>query len=308
MVDKQQNLADNFDQFADSLDPADISFQIGIISTDARGKTAGQFLGIPSIVKSDISGFQNQFKSNIQVGVGGRAMEEGIAAITRLLDKDNISKNYPEFLRSDAGLFIVFVSDEDDKSPGRIPVYAKMILSSKGKGNEETIKVGAIMGPPEGDPKNKEKDSEVGCKDENGVAAEKGTRYKELIDLINPKIQVIGSICDEDFSQQLSKLGLAFSGLTTKFTLSKAVKGNKIQTIYYEYPCLYSDKVKKLGCRKTENRCNAQSKDDEYKIICTPDNTEPGSISYDKDSNTVIFSGKAIPRPKARVIIKYEVN
>ena len=96
------------------------------------------------------------------------------------------------FLRPDAALFLIMVSDEDDKSFGDVGYYRRLFENYKGPGFENRISVSAIVGP-----------GPDGCSSTRGVA-DAGERYEELV-ADTGGISV--SICD-DFTRSLESLSI----------------------------------------------------------------------------------------------------
>jgi len=197
--------------------------------------------------------------------VGGSSFEQGFTQAALALGGGIIDNNgfptgeIPEdnngFLRRDASLFIVFVSDEDegakqDGSP--IRYYQGLFESVKGGGNENLVSVSAIAGWPFDAPVTLEEvcpilettftpgvtpdpraaqireiltDGSTGCFDEAGNGepsdrAETGSRYIELACRTGG---VVVNMCQDDYSAALDRLGANAAGLTRKFDLSKPV-------------------------------------------------------------------------------------
>lgn len=145
MAPKQARLASNFNNFVDQLVKANppIDFHIAVISTDTddpltRGElrtwtlngftrnyisctplmTGGvqcntQVTATDAGTASAVAAFDQLGK----VGTSGSAQERGLyAAYLALTNPVNISGATEKFVRSDAALYVVFVSDEDDSS------------------------------------------------------------------------------------------------------------------------------------------------------------------------------------------------
>lgn len=98
------------------------------------------------------------FSNLIQVGIGPDAFETGIRAAARVLGVDvdratGMTLPAPEenagFIRDEATLFVIFVSDEDDNSDGRISYFYRVFETLKGAGNEGLVSLSAIVGPPD---------------------------------------------------------------------------------------------------------------------------------------------------------------
>ncbi|MEM7675713.1 MAG: hypothetical protein AAF449_06880 [Myxococcota bacterium] len=142
------------------------------------------------------------FSKLIRVGVGSGAFETGIQAAARALglDVDRITGDTIEapaenagFIRDDASLFVIFVSDEDDSSSGRIPYFYRRFETLKGPGNEGLVSLSAIVGPPDVDG-----DGAGGCVPADGTEEDRnqaGTRYIAL-SMYSRGIGVDLRICD----------------------------------------------------------------------------------------------------------------
>jgi hypothetical protein len=111
-----------------------------------------------SFVTATTPGGANAFVRAVRVGIGGSGRESGIQAAAQALgrDTDRASgawKPAPNensgFLRPDASLFIIFVSDEEDSSFGEITYFYRAFETLKGAGNEGVVSVSAIVGDPD---------------------------------------------------------------------------------------------------------------------------------------------------------------
>ncbi|MCP4503789.1 MAG: hypothetical protein GY822_28010 [Deltaproteobacteria bacterium] len=208
------------------------------------------------------------FRKLISAGVDGASFEEGFVQAARALGVHDIDpltgaplRNPPEgnvgFLREDASLYIIFVSDEDegakqDGSPVRY--YERLFEGVKGAGNENKVSVSAITGWPleedvpvnaagvcgvlstTFDANSADNDplapavielltSRSGCVDQSAgindsnTFAETGSRYIELACRTGG---VVTNMCEADYSSALEDLGANAAGLLRKFPLSKA--------------------------------------------------------------------------------------
>lgn len=203
MLQEQNDLAANFDSFIQFIDESDVDYQIGVISTDLDlAGHQGQLQGNPTIITRDTQPDPaSAFSQNIRVGTGGAGNERGLEAAYHALSEPLISGANAGFLRSDAALAIIFVSDEDDHSFGQIGFYQRTFEQLKRVGNENRVMAGAVVGP-----------QPDGC-----ATAAAGTRYHMLVQAVGGSI---GSICEADFSDTLSQLGLTVAGLDRRFQLS----------------------------------------------------------------------------------------
>jgi hypothetical protein len=145
MAPKQNRLAQQFKAFTDQLVAANppIDFHIAVITTDtddplARGELRTWTLGgttrnyiscVPQMTggvkcNTDVPGVDAGTASAVaafdqlgRVGINGSAQERGLyAAYLALTNPLNITGATEKFVRPDAALYVVFVSDEDDSS------------------------------------------------------------------------------------------------------------------------------------------------------------------------------------------------
>lgn len=209
MCGEQDNLADNFNTLTSIASQWGNDFQIGITTTniDAEDEEVGHLFGSPAIITKDSVA---NFGPNIEdVGCSGSgAQESGLEAGRRAISPPLMDDGgYNEgFVRTDAALEIVFVSDEEDQSPGSVPFYIDFYKSIKGFMNEDMFHAHAIVG-----------DFNGGCSISQDDGADAGKRYIEIQEATGG---VFGSICDDDFSTVLEDIGNKAFGLQVQFFLS----------------------------------------------------------------------------------------
>jgi hypothetical protein len=206
MQDEQNNLADNFDSFISIIEQSQVDYQIGVISTDMElAGHQGELQGSPKIIVRGPNA-ESQFANNVRVGIAGAGNEQGLLAAYTALTDPLISGANAGFLRTGGALAVIFVSDEDDHSFGKIEFYQRIFEQMKDIGNENRVIAAAIVG-----------DQPNGCTNPQTGNAQPGTRYHQLVQVVGGSI---GSICSSDFSETLNQLGLTVAGLSRKFTLS----------------------------------------------------------------------------------------
>ena len=140
-----------------------------------------------SYIQPTTPGAKDAFGKLVRVGISGSALETGIQAAAQALGRDadrttgqfiSAPAENAGFLRNDASLFVIFVSDEDDSSFGRVSYYYRTFESLKGAGNEGLISFSAIVGDPDPDGPGPVRG---GCPSEpNTITAFPGTRYVAL--------------------------------------------------------------------------------------------------------------------------------
>jgi hypothetical protein len=237
MSAEQNSLSANFQSFISAATAQwQTDYHIGVITTDmdAGNNTKAQLMGNPRYVTTSdpVSAFQN----NVKVGDFGSGTERGLMAMQTALSlplsgkpnplvpcQSNSDCTAPQqcvmeggqkvcggynmgFLRKDATLEIVFVSDEEDQSPAALSFYVDFLKSLKGFANENLMHAHAIVGDP-----NK------GCSGPGGEAVA-GDRYYEVSVQTGGKFH---SICDPNWSQKLADIGNVAFGLKVQFFLTR---------------------------------------------------------------------------------------
>jgi hypothetical protein len=187
------------------IDQSLIDYHIGVVSTDMEDAGhSGRLRGSPKVITRVTPDPVAAFAANVQVGTTGGGNEMGLLAAHAALTEPLASTDNAGFLRDEASLALIFVSDEDDKSYGGIGFYIRFFGSLKEVGNENNVIITAIVAP---DP------IPAGCE-----AYYPGARYDELVTELGG---TSASICDADFAATLQQLGLTVAGLSRKFTLSR---------------------------------------------------------------------------------------
>ncbi len=305
-ADKQANLARNFHAFFDYLTQAKVDYHLAVTTTDVQTDapcgtppntapcSKGQLYaapGEPTVITPATPDPVAAFQKNVAVGTSGSGNEEGLegARLALLLKPAG-------FLRSDAYLYLIFVSDDDDHSdPGEPKYFYRFFASEKGKGNEGMVSAGAIVG-----------DVPKGCYEPNGGEARAGTRYVQVVDLMGGQV---GSVCSTEFADALEQMGIDAVGLRRKFQLAKTPDVSSIQ-VTVKYPC-GTAKVDP-GCENKSSDCSGGATGG---ITCgipelanAPDpqaqNAADGWL-YEPSSNSVVFYGKSIPPKGSEIDVLY---
>ena len=122
MAEEQADLSDNAQEFVDTLVRSGTDFKISVITTDSADP-------VTSVITSDFYGAGKDLADSVMVGTGGNAIEMGQEMAKRSLDPTGpLGK---DFIREDATLSIVVISDEDDYSPLTDLEYYDFFLSVK---------------------------------------------------------------------------------------------------------------------------------------------------------------------------------
>ncbi|MGZ3653290.1 MAG: hypothetical protein ACXVCZ_19220 [Bdellovibrionota bacterium] len=118
MLTKQQNLAAGFNSFSSVFVNKGFDFNMAIVTSDTRtvgaGGQNGIFQGVPTVISGTTANFAAIFQANVVVGAAGDSAAKELDAIQLALSNPNLSGANAGFLRSDAHLAVIELSDADD--------------------------------------------------------------------------------------------------------------------------------------------------------------------------------------------------
>ncbi len=203
MNDEQDALGSNFSAFIDDFIQRDVDFKMAITTTDtsSSSKKGRMVTGSDSKLtsaqaKANQDQFKDDFKALVQVGTSGSGKEKGLEASEGFLEKYGQS-----FLRTDAYLAVVVISDEEDQSPKSVEAYTNYLKSFKT--NPGLIKTYSIVDV-----------TNSNCC-QNGITTG-SARYKEASSLTGGVVADI----QNDFYQVLSDMSGNIISLIDSFALA----------------------------------------------------------------------------------------
>ncbi len=223
MAEEQERVAQGFESFIENVENTNIDFHLGVVTTDMDldNPQRGVLVGDTPVLTAD-DNYVEQFKRMVRVGTDGSDKEKGLSAALEALTEPMVSGPNSGFLRADAILSIVYVSDENDCSDNGalgeadssacydqqqklIPVldFITGFRGVKGAGGPRVL-ASAIVGP----------NVNQGCQD-----SWPGHRYTALAEGLGGQV---GNICDSDYDELMYDLGLAVSGSLDTFQLTYA--------------------------------------------------------------------------------------
>lgn len=205
MAEEQQNVAANFQAFIQFTAGLGIDYHIGIVTTDTSN---GGELVAPYIANTGPDATADPvaaFVSAVNVGTSGSASERGLQSARLALTSPAVDGANAGFLRDDALLSIIFVSDEEDQSTGDVAEYVDAYVAAKDYDADAVI-ASAVAG-----------DVPLGC-DGAGGSATAGTRYFDVAATLGG---VFASICTTDWAATMAELGLSTFDALTRFELSR---------------------------------------------------------------------------------------
>lgn len=145
MADEQSALGSNFDLFIQDFITRQVDFQMAITTTDTTGDNGGQAVAgsqaklTSAMAQANQTQFLSDFNSLVRVGINGSGNEKGLEASKMFLDRFQSS-----WLRPDAYLVVVYVSDEEDQSPLAKEDYLARLRGAKD--NDGYVKAYSIVG------------------------------------------------------------------------------------------------------------------------------------------------------------------
>lgn len=194
MANEQASLADNFQFFADGLDELEVDYQLAVITTDNP-----TFQG--EIITAETDDMEAEFIAQTSVGTAGSGDEMPTEMAYQATESGGDAGLGSDFLRDDARLALIFVSDEPDSSPDTWAEYLAHFSSLKS--DEDNLIVHAISG-----------DWPLGC----GVDASATNNVYELT-LATEGLYL--SVCATDWASHLEALVEASSADLSSFALTE---------------------------------------------------------------------------------------
>lgn len=211
MSEEQSSLGNNLNAFLQFAQSAGIDYHIGVVTTDVtNSRDGGRFRGSPRIIETSTPDVENVFRSTVSLGTSGSASERGLEAAYLALSDPLINTHNAGFLRQDAALAVIFVSDEPDHSNRTVPFYENFLRNLKGFSNPSMLSVSAVVGT-----------TNPRCEGPGGRASY-APRY---IEIANNTGGVVESICSANWGRTLGNIALSSFGLRAQFTLSSAPVG-----------------------------------------------------------------------------------
>jgi hypothetical protein len=211
MGDEQSALAFNFNAFILDFLNKDIDFQMGITTTDGTSRGDGKWRGHYKHLTSTAAAeneekFLRDFKRTVKVGTRGSPREMGLHTGLRFLQRYADRKSVP-FLRDDAYLVVVILSDEEDQSPKSVEHYVKELKNFKQQ--DGLFKLYSIV-----------------TKQKTGNRWESvGTKYINASQMSNG----VSTDIKEDFYHILRNMGSSIVNLTKSFALSQSPHAGEIK-------------------------------------------------------------------------------
>lgn len=233
MLTKQQNLANSFESFVNTFQNKNFDFNIAIITTDIDGGGQdGDFQGTPAVLTSSTSNFANIFKTNVVVGATGSAAAKAMGAIELALSTSKLASTNAGFLRNDAHLAIVILSDSDDFDSSITDSQLLTFLdglkpaTTSSSGSKLNYSISAVIA----------KTSFGNC----AAPFDDGDTFVRLASATDGET---ASICESDFSTGLVNLSSAIAESATSLLLDQVPDTTTISVTFNDTTTIPEDSV-----------------------------------------------------------------
>jgi hypothetical protein len=289
----QDQVAQNFPQFFTASNVAAANYHIAVTTTLTVDSSCIDLGGNATCADHDMSGHytacgsdrfltptssdpQGQFACNVRVTDTRRPSrptsdggEGGLRGAFNFLSAPKVNDPLINggFLRDEAKLHVIIVSDEPDQSRGPTDLYIDFFRNLKGFRNEGLVAVSAVA----------KRDGETCASDDSNVG---DGRYEDVVNALNGRFQ---SICDDDWSTTMRSLGLDSLGLQVEFFLSRPATESTIQV------CVRNGSTT-AACQPAQRTSSGA----------------PNGWFYDATANSVVFNPGSVPARGSRVEVRYE--
>lgn len=259
MLTKQQNLAAGFNSFSDVFVNKNFDFNMAIVTTDTRpphvnpllSGQEGVFQGVPTVISHNTGGFAALFQANVAVGQSGDSAAKALDAIAlstgALLNTTNTG-----FLRSDAHLAVIVLSDADDNDSAATTATTLAHLDtlkpdifdviSRSYRKNYTVSAVAVNSMTDTDCYDMDHDGVIdndavnnttGMVPPDGIPDvqlyEEGIKFKTLVTATNGSF---ASICKADFSDGLSTISQRIAEAITEIPLARVPDQSTISILF----------------------------------------------------------------------------
>ncbi len=189
--DEQQALGNNFQAFTGYANAVQVDYRIAVTTTDNWvGGPAGRFVfgpGHPEKILTMVTPqLVDRFKAKVAVGGNGSGTEMTFAPSLQALTPPLINGDNAGFLRRDASLAVVAMSDEGEQSPHSVTYYLESFWNIKGHHRKHLFSF-SVIGPL----------SSACAGDLNG-------RYAQIAELSNG---VGEALCDPAWTSMVQRVG-----------------------------------------------------------------------------------------------------
>ncbi len=209
MAESVDLVRSNFSIYINQFLDLGIDYHLAAVTTDMDNPAQqGRFQGPVITSAMSDSEASSLFLSAVDAGADGSADEKGFAASRAALTEPLLSSTNADFLREDAHLAVIVITDENDASSDSTTSYVDWLRSLKS--DPSLVKFHGFMGLAFAI-------DIFGCSVDSA-----STKY---IDAAAMTGGFAGDICTDDWRAAMSSMSLASGGVPTTFTLSSRPDG-----------------------------------------------------------------------------------
>ena len=281
----QQELANNFDSFLTYFLEGDVDYQIGVTTTSMQQVEFDPLYShicprsvvdeIPApgalvdnlVITPETADAASTFSDIVNVGICGAAYEMGLGSARLALQHAQTGAYNTGFIRDEAYLSLIFVSDEQDASPLPVNDYITAFRDAKPGGDREAVIASSLVVT---DPSE--------CNPQQAAYAVEGTRY---VDVAEQTGGLVGNICGDDFDSIVTELSLNSSRLTDSFYLSALPEPGSLIVGINDGPDVYE-----IECDTGEWTYELQGEGEDLQGV-------------------ILFDRAFLPPPNSKITVKY---
>lgn len=219
MTQYQNKFADQVPAMLSSLDRLGMDYNFVVVTSDMRsGGSGGMFVGSPKVLKKSTPNLSTLLRARVQQGQTGSDLERGLQSIQSVLSPSYLANEGAGFLREDALLAVIALSNEDDYSSGSVNSHIDFFeaLKPKFKGTTQAWLVNFIGVP----------NLSSSCSTAlDGNYKEPGLRW---IDLASYSGGTVQAICDTSLAYAVDNVRKRIVEIMTDYHLGRRPK---IETI-----------------------------------------------------------------------------
>lgn len=210
MLQYQNKFSLQVPQMLEKLNALKLDYHIGVTTSDMRtGATGGDLIGSPNFVTSATPDLINVLASRVKVGQTGSDLERGLESLKSVFSPSMLSGDHRQFLRDDALLVVIFLTNEDDYSAESTTSYISFMDQLKppfedGQSSWIANFIGVVS-----------IDSDCNT---TGDFKEAGLRYMDLVAASGGRNE---SICKTSLAQAVNNIRARILEVMTDFKLSR---------------------------------------------------------------------------------------
>ena len=209
MSTEQARVAAGITTFFSWFTLLNLDYHMGVITSDIVNPIyAGRLVGAPTYIDSATPSPVAELAEAINVGEEDMGNESGLQAAEMALSEPLTSAENLGFLRPEARLAVVFLSDEPEQSEYDAAHYIAFFQSLKADPTHGLIN--GIVG-----------ETATGCATTCADIANTAQPGDKYIEVVNAFGGVFGSICDCDLAVTLDQIGMATTRYIRSFILSE---------------------------------------------------------------------------------------